>query len=661
MKISNQQDLNKFEPLFYQTLKILIAFDNQRHASSDKSIVDRWIKETEISTQMELLEFVLQSFTVPVLFAFSIAEKIKKWVASATEGHSSFATFRDILGLCCGWEKEGYWDFQLVEKELAEYLNLRHPGFASDENQNLKSCILSLQMIFRSYHRIQKLILPNLKGEKLCDLLLRNKDSEESSELETLESCRLTTLMLEHLGKQFASKPKEQWPNLSEVQNEVVTVGLFWAEKRHPDFLLGTQLYFVRMLTIPRVKLAVTYVTERMAEYCLSQPVSPNLTELHLKFQETLKVLFDAAEKSTSSPELIAILKKKLMELKDTFGFADADISTWSEGLTCLIMTYDHYKAQLKSEHENFITLDEHGQIERKTAGDAIPGPSAALSGEEPECWLVGDSVTAGVGALDSDKDKRCIPRSSELLRARGVRLRVTNYSIPGHTTANGAQLIGPLLKARGIVPRIVVNSLGGNNIFQQEYHSDLAAEIEEDMVQFVKVCQEHQGARGEKIQKIIWALDVPETFGDSGDEWRENFPKIMRNVSMRTREGEPNLEHVFSLRPVLTEEYMYKDHAPEENLHPNVKGHEALAQRNVEKLMEILHSSQKKEDTVEASPAGDKTTVLIRKNQALLLMFQREMRNSTPNSLNNKVENSEAGVRQFRFRKKDTASHGST
>jgi acyl-CoA thioesterase-1 len=94
-----------------------------------------------------------------------------------------------------------------------------------------------------------------------------------------------------------------------------------------------------------------------------------------------------------------------------------------------------------------------------------VQAPSEpAVQGPELRIVALGDSLFAGYGL----RPEQSYPaRLEEALRARGINARITNAGVSGNTTGDGLQRLAFTLDNQPGPPRLVIMSLGGNDMLR--------------------------------------------------------------------------------------------------------------------------------------------------------------------------------------------------
>lgn len=90
--------------------------------------------------------------------------------------------------------------------------------------------------------------------------------------------------------------------------------------------------------------------------------------------------------------------------------------------------------------------------------------PDVPVMGREVPILAIGDSLLTGYG-LDNGQDYPA--RLEAALRARGINARIANAGVSGDTTAGGLQRLDFALDSQPVPPRLVIISLGGNDMLR--------------------------------------------------------------------------------------------------------------------------------------------------------------------------------------------------
>jgi acyl-CoA hydrolase len=169
---------------------------------------------------------------------------------------------------------------------------------------------------------------------------------------------------------------------------------------------------------------------------------------------------------------------------------------------------------------------------------------------------VVGNSITAGFG-LDPDK-----AWGAKLGERTGWKIIAAGVS--GDVTAGGRERLPALLAEHS--PALVIIELGGNDLLRRVPEAQIVANLEA-MIDTAR-------ARGARV--ALMAAPKPTALGAATGLAPAGFYR-----EIARRRGVPLVES--ALPSVLSEERLRQD-----PIHPNVAGHDALAQRAVDELRSI-------------------------------------------------------------------------
>lgn len=175
---------------------------------------------------------------------------------------------------------------------------------------------------------------------------------------------------------------------------------------------------------------------------------------------------------------------------------------------------------------------------------------------------ILGDSLTEGYGIA---KERAFPALVQKELRSRGKNVTVVNAGVSGATSASGPARLPWYLKGK---PDILVVALGANDALR-----GLDLNVTEK-----NLSETIEGAQRAKVKVLLAGMKAPTNYGE---DYRRRFEAMYTNLAKK---------HSVPLLPFLLEGVGGK---PAMNLadgiHPNEKGHEAIARLLVPALEKLL------------------------------------------------------------------------
>lgn len=205
------------------------------------------------------------------------------------------------------------------------------------------------------------------------------------------------------------------------------------------------------------------------------------------------------------------------------------------------------------------------GSSAEEVASEAGVAPARARvepDADAPLVLFLGDSITAG---LHLDPTEAFPARLADALAAEGRPIRIVDAGVSGDTTAGGLRRIEWVLQRE---PDVLVLELGGNDGLRG---IELAS-VESNLDAIVERAKE----RGVRV--LLLGMRLPPSYGDA---YAEGFAAVYERVAER---------HAVALVPYFMDGV---GGVPELNLddqlHPNAKGHERLAENVLPALRAVL------------------------------------------------------------------------
>jgi acyl-CoA thioesterase I len=195
--------------------------------------------------------------------------------------------------------------------------------------------------------------------------------------------------------------------------------------------------------------------------------------------------------------------------------------------------------------------------------GSAKPAPAVDTSAPpRPKVVVLGDSLTAGYGLVESDSFPAALQRKMD---AEGYRFQVENAGVSGDTSAGGLRRLDWALD--GDV-RVLIVALGGNDglrgLSVAEMKSNLSAIVTH--------------ARERKVAVIIAGMEAPPNYGQ---EYAAKFRSVFREVAAEQR---------VLLIPFLLDKVAGRaDLNQADGIHPNPQGAQLVAETVWSALRPVL------------------------------------------------------------------------
>ncbi|MFT6070644.1 MAG: acyl-CoA thioesterase-1 [Bacteriovoracaceae bacterium] len=175
---------------------------------------------------------------------------------------------------------------------------------------------------------------------------------------------------------------------------------------------------------------------------------------------------------------------------------------------------------------------------------------------------FIGDSLTEGYGV---PKEKAYPSLVAKELEKKGKTIKLLNGSVSGSTTASGLSRLRWFLKAK---PSILILALGANDGLRGVKLSD----SEKNLRKIIELAKEN------KIKVVLAGMLLPTNYGEA---YRTDFEKMYKKL-----EKEFSLVKIPFLLEKVGGEAKYNQ---EDGIHPNVAGHEIIAQTVLKTLDPLL------------------------------------------------------------------------
>lgn len=175
----------------------------------------------------------------------------------------------------------------------------------------------------------------------------------------------------------------------------------------------------------------------------------------------------------------------------------------------------------------------------------------------------LGDSLTAGYGI---DKDKAYPALVEQKLKSKGKDVKVLNAGVSGSTTASGKSRLKWFLKKSN--PDILLLALGANDGLRGLKLAQSEKNLEEVVVM----------AKEKDIKVLLAGMRLPPNYGE---EYTKAFKAMYEKLQKK---------HDLPSIPFILEKVGGKKELNiEDGIHPNEKGHEAIAETVLKYLEPLL------------------------------------------------------------------------
>lgn len=199
------------------------------------------------------------------------------------------------------------------------------------------------------------------------------------------------------------------------------------------------------------------------------------------------------------------------------------------------------------------------------------PSPSEDKNGVK--ILFLGDSITAGYGI---EKEQAYPQLLSESFASMGMPIEAINAGIDGLTSARGPDQLKWHLRSK---PDILVLELGGNDALRG---LDLS-KTKENLQKTIKM------ALDKSMLIVLVGMTVPQNYGE---DYRKQFAKLYSELAKDSQ--------VYFV-PLIEKFLGQKDLVQSDAIHPNAKGHEAIAKElapHLKPLIEKIIKSKPKANT---------------------------------------------------------------
>jgi acyl-CoA thioesterase-1 len=181
----------------------------------------------------------------------------------------------------------------------------------------------------------------------------------------------------------------------------------------------------------------------------------------------------------------------------------------------------------------------------------AAPAPAAAADGGRAKIVLLGDSLTAGLGLLETQAYPAILQQKID---ADGYAFEVDNAGVSGDTSAGGLRRLDWALQGN---VRVLVLALGANDGLR----GLSTEEMKNNLTQII------QRARARNVMVILAGMEAPPNYGQ---EYAASFRQAFRQVAQA--------ERVVFIPFLLDKVAGHPDLNQGDGVHPNVQGAQIVA-----------------------------------------------------------------------------------
>jgi acyl-CoA thioesterase-1 len=184
----------------------------------------------------------------------------------------------------------------------------------------------------------------------------------------------------------------------------------------------------------------------------------------------------------------------------------------------------------------------------------ASAAPAATPSGDSgrPRIVLLGDSLTAGLGLLESQAYPAVLQQKID---ADGYGFEVDNAGVSGDTSAGGLRRLDWALQGNA---RVLVLALGANDGLR----GLSVAEMTNNLTQII------ERARERNVTVILAGMEAPPNYGQ---EYATSFRQAFRTIAQKQR--------VLFIPFLLDKVAGHSELNQSDGIHPNVKGAQIVAE----------------------------------------------------------------------------------
>jgi acyl-CoA thioesterase-1 len=192
-----------------------------------------------------------------------------------------------------------------------------------------------------------------------------------------------------------------------------------------------------------------------------------------------------------------------------------------------------------------------------------LAAPRAGLAGTgEYVVVALGDSLTAGLGVAPDEAYPALLEAR---LRREGYRARVVNAGVSGDTSAGALRRVDWVLRTK---PDLAIVAIGANDGLRGQSPAALRANLEQIVARF----------RAAGVRVLLAGMRVPPNYGeDFARQFAAVFPGVAREA------GVPLVP--FLLDGVAADPRLNQG----DGIHPNVRGHQVIAERLWPHLQPLL------------------------------------------------------------------------
>jgi len=190
------------------------------------------------------------------------------------------------------------------------------------------------------------------------------------------------------------------------------------------------------------------------------------------------------------------------------------------------------------------------------------PPPITASESPRPKVVVLGDSLTAGYGLVETDSFPAALQRKID---AGGYRFKVENAGVSGDTTAGGLRRLDWALYGDA---RVLIVALGGNDGLRGLSVAEMKSNLSTIVAR----------ARERNVVVILAGMEAPPNYGQ---EYAARFRSVFREVAAE--------QHVL-LIPFLLDRVAGRQNLNQaDGIHPNAQGAQVVAETVWSALRPVL------------------------------------------------------------------------
>lgn len=523
MEIQTANDFRAHKNFLHNTVYTLFEIGLERRARLRRTSMENWISTIEMIRQTPSFVEGMETISPNMLGAYFLSHKMIS-LLTMDGRKDQYTFFRDILKLLdsCPENADRYysdvyseadyqsWKFNWIHKTLTDYIAQHHAELSL---KTVEQFIPSLKLLYETYPFVTGLVR-SIKSFETPPIEKGIPEDHPCDQIRDSIPIRSMAYVLEHVSKEAKRKGKRL--TIEELQNKLVSAGLYFGEKNHPHFVWGTLFTLPQVLEFERGQILAWFLTDKIAKSWqqknhASQP-SKSEQDSEAMIRQDFDKIYQVIQEHKDNlldPAFYRACATLLHSLKGKRGFEKIDIFDWLCSLKELATIYEQcHKQSLARKH----------QAEQRAQG--------VEQEKEPTVTILvdGDSVSAGLRVPHKHEEDRWVTLLEKFLKEKGYPVKVVNCSVAGFETREGVRALSSYLKY--FDADIAICPLGGNDANK---HRGVFT-ILNNMVEFVKTCKTH----GIKESHVLWGVGIPESF-KACKGYRNSFVELLKEFSKIT------------------------------------------------------------------------------------------------------------------------------